>query len=282
MLFGFSNRRGVLPGFGLTFGFTVIWLSAFVLIPVALLFLRASSLSWPKFLEVVLDPRAVASYRVTLFTALIAAVINAIAGPLVAWTLVRIEFPGRRIFDAIVDLPFALPTAVSGIALAAIYAKDGWIGKYLWSLGIPVAFTPLGVIVALTFIGLPFVVRTMQPAIEDLDPSVEEAAAILGAGPSQIFTRIIAPALLPSLLTGFALAFARALGEYGSVIMISGNLPLKTEITPLLIVTKLEQFDYAGATAIGAVQLTASFLLLFAINGLQWWSARKTGGAEAA
>jgi sulfate transport system permease protein len=275
-------KRGVLPGFGLTFGFTVLWLSALVLVPLSFLFLRAASLSWPEFVRTVTEPRALASYRVTLFTSLAAATLNALAGPVVAWTLVRFDFPGRRLLDAIVDLPFALPTAVSGIALTAVYAKNGWIGSWLDKFGVAVAFTPIGIIVALTFIGLPFVVRTLQPAIEDLDPSVEEAAGILGASPWQTFRRVIAPALLPSLLTGFALAFARALGEYGSVIFISGNMPLKTEITPLLIVNKLEQFDYAGATAIGAVQLTASFLLLFAINGIQWWAARKTAGPENA
>jgi sulfate transport system permease protein len=275
-------KRGVLPGFGLTFGFTILWLSALVLVPLSFLFFRAAALSWPEFVRVVTEPRALASYRVTLFTALAAATINALAGPIIAWTLVRFEFPGRRLLDAMVDLPFALPTAVSGIALTAIYAKNGWIGAWLAQIGISVAFTPLGIVVALTFIGLPFVVRTLQPAIEDLDPTVEEAAGILGASPWQTFRRVIAPALLPSLLTGFALAFARALGEYGSVIFISGNMPLKTEITPLLIVNKLEQFDYAGATAIGAVQLTASFLLLFAINGIQWWAARKTAGPENA
>ncbi|BDC49511.1 sulfate ABC transporter permease [Bryobacterales bacterium F-183] len=275
------KRVGVLPGFGLTFGFTVLWLSALVLIPLSLLFFRAASLNLREFLDVVLDPRAVASYRVTLFCSLAAAIVNAIAGPIVAWTLIRVHFPGRKLLDAVVDLPFALPTAVSGIALTAVYAKNGILGSKLAAIGIPVAFTPLGIIVALTFIGLPFVVRTMQPAIEDLDPTVEEAASILGASKWQIFRRIIVPALLPSLLTGFALAFARALGEYGSVIFISGNMPLKTEVTALLIVTKLEQFDYAGATAIGAVQLAASFVLLFAINGLQWWSARRTEGTNA-
>lgn len=274
------KRVGVLPGFGLTFGFTVLWLSALVLIPLSLLFFRAASLNWQEFIAVAFDPRAMASYRVTLFCSLAAAIINAIAGPIVAWTLIRVEFPGRKLLDAVVDLPFALPTAVSGIALTAVYAKNGILGSKLAAIGIPVAFTPLGIIVALTFIGLPFVVRTMQPAIEDLDPSVEEAASILGASKLQIFRRIIVPALLPSLLTGFALAFARALGEYGSVIFISGNMPLKTEVTALLIVTKLEQFDYTGATAIGAVQLAASFVLLFAINGLQWWSARRTEGAQ--
>jgi sulfate/thiosulfate transport system permease protein len=279
-----SSRRGVLPGFGLTLGLSLFWLSAVVLLPLSLVFFRTTaSLSWSKFVEVVLDPRAVASYKITLGAAFAAALINALAGPIVAWTLVRVDFPGRRLFDAIVDLPFALPTAVSGIALTAVYAQNGWIGSWLYSIfGIKVAFTPLGIIVALTFIGLPFVVRTMQPAIEDLDPAVEEAAGILGASPWQTFIRVTAPALLPAALTGFALAFARALGEYGSVIFISGNMPMKTEITPLLIATKLEHFDYAGATAIGAVQLGASFLLLFAINGLQWWSARKTGGIPSA
>jgi len=278
------TKRGVLPGFGLTLGLSLFWLSAVVLLPLSLVFFRTTaSLSWSQFVEVVLDPRAVASYKITLGAAFAAALINALAGPIVAWTLVRVDFPGRRLFDAIVDLPFALPTAVSGIALTAVYAQNGWIGSWLDSIfGIKVAFTPLGIIVALTFIGLPFVVRTMQPAIEDLDPAVEEAAGILGASPWQTFIRVTAPALLPAALTGFALAFARALGEYGSVIFISGNMPMKTEITPLLIATKLEQFDYAGATAIGAVQLGASFLLLFAINGIQWWSARKTGGLPSA
>lgn len=275
------RRRGMLPGFSLTFGLTVLWLTGLLLLPLSLLFLRAASLSWPEFVAVVADPRALASYRVTLGCSLAAALINAVAGPVVAWTLVRVPFPGHRLLDALIDLPFALPTAVSGIALTAIYAKNGWLGAPLAALGLPVAFTPVGITVALTFIGLPFVVRTMQPAIEDLDPTVEEAAGILGAGPWQTFRRVIAPALLPALLTGFALAFARALGEYGSVIFIAGNMPLRTEITPLLIVTKLEQFDYPGATAIGAVQLLASFLLLFAINGLQWWSARRTSGGEA-
>jgi sulfate transport system permease protein len=255
-------------------GVTVIWLSALVLAPLAVLFVRASALSWPRFVEIVTGERAVASYQLTLSCALAAACLNAVMGSIIAWTLVRVEFPGRRLLDAVVDLPFALPTAVSGIALAAVYSRNGWIGQML---GIPVAFTPLGIVVALTFIGLPFVVRTLQPAIEDLDPGVEEAAGILGASQMQTFFRVIAPALLPSLITGFALAFSRALGEYGSVIFISGNMPLRTEITPLLIVAKLEQFDYAGATALGAVQLAASFVMLFGINILQWWTARRTG-----
>lgn len=269
-----SRNATIIPGFGLTLGVTVVWLSGLVLVPLVLLFVRTSALSWPKFLEIVTDERAVASYRLTLSCALAAACLNAVMGSVIAWTLVRVEFPGRRLLDAVVDLPFALPTAVSGIALTAVYSRHGWIGQML---GIPIAFTPLGIIVALTFIGLPFVVRTLQPAIEDLDPGVEEAAGILGASKLQTFFRVIAPALLPSLITGFALAFSRALGEYGSVIFISGNMPLRTEITPLLIVTKLEQFDYAGATALGAVQLTASFVMLFGINLIQWWTARKTG-----
>ncbi|HEY3439802.1 MAG TPA: sulfate ABC transporter permease subunit CysT [Paludibaculum sp.] len=270
-----SNKNAtIIPGFGLTLGVTVVWLSALVLVPLVLLFVRTSALSWPKFVEIVTDERAVASYKLTLGCALVAASLNAVMGSIIAWTLVRVEFPGRRLLDAVVDLPFALPTAVSGIALTAVYSRNGWIGQ---ALGFPVAFTPLGIMVALTFIGLPFVVRTLQPAIEDLDPGVEEAAGILGASRMQTFLRVIAPALLPSLITGFALAFSRALGEYGSVIFISGNMPLRTEITPLLIVTKLEQFDYAGATALGAVQLTASFLMLFSINLVQWWTARKTG-----
>ncbi len=269
-----SRNATIIPGFGLTLGVTVVWLSALVLVPLVLLFVRTSALSWPKFVEIVTDERAVASYQLTLSCALAAACLNAVMGSIIAWTLVRVEFPGRRLLDAVVDLPFALPTAVSGIALTAVYSRNGWIGQML---GIPVAFTPLGIVVALTFIGLPFVVRTLQPAIEDLDPGVEEAAGILGASKMQTFFRVIAPALLPSLITGFALAFSRALGEYGSVIFISGNMPLRTEITPLLIVTKLEQFDYAGATALGAVQLTASFVMLFGINLIQWWTARKTG-----
>ena len=269
-----SRNATIIPGFGLTLGVTVTWLSALVLVPLVLLFVRTSALPWAKFVEIVTDERAVASYRLTLSCALAAACLNAVMGSVIAWTLVRVEFPGRRLLDAVVDLPFALPTAVSGIALTAVYSRNGWIGQMI---GVPVAFTPLGIVVALTFIGLPFVVRTLQPAIEDLDPGVEEAAGILGASKMQTFLRVIAPALLPSLITGFALAFSRALGEYGSVIFISGNMPLRTEITPLLIVTKLEQFDYAGATALGAVQLTASFVMLFGINILQWWTARKTG-----
>ncbi len=275
-----SQRVRIIPGFGVTFGVTMVWLSALLLLPLVALFARTTSMTWAQFMAVALDARAVASYKLTLMCSLAAACLNAIFGSLAAWTLVRIDFPGRRFVDALIDLPFALPTAVSGIALTAIYSKQGWIGQWLKPLGIEAAFTPLGIIVALTFIGLPFVVRTLQPAIEDLDPAVEEAAGILGAGPAQTFFRVVAPALAPALLTGFALSFSRALGEYGSVIFIAGNMPMKTEITSLLIVTKLEQFDYAGATALGAVQLGASFVLLFGINLVQWWTARKTSGAE--
>jgi len=275
-----SQKVRIIPGFGITFGVTMVWLSALLLLPLVALFARTTSMTWAQFTAIALDERAVASYKLTLLCALAAACLNAFFGSLAAWTLVRVEFPGRRFVDALIDLPFALPTAVSGIALTAIYSKQGWIGQLLKPLGIEVAFTPLGIIVALTFIGLPFVVRTLQPAIEDLDPAVEEAAGILGAGPAQTFLRVVAPALAPALLTGFALSFSRALGEYGSVIFIAGNMPMKTEITSLLIVTKLEQFDYAGATALGAVQLAASFVLLFGINLAQWWTARKTSGAE--
>jgi sulfate transport system permease protein len=270
------NNASILPGFRLTLGVTLFGLSALLLLPLAALFARTASIPLPRLLEIITDPRAVASYRLTLLCSLAAATINAVLGFVVAWTLVRIEFPGRRILDAFVDLPFALPTAVSGIALTAIYSKRGWIGHLLEPLGIEAAFTPLGIIIALTFISLPFVVRTLQPAIEDLDPAVEEAAGILGASPAQTFLRIVFPSLVPALLTGFALAFARSLGEYGSVIFIAGNMPMKTEITSLLIVTKLEQFDYSGAAALGAVQLLAAFVLLFSINLIQWWASRKT------
>src|SRR5438128_7376130 len=264
------KQRSILPGFGLAMGFTLLYLSLIVLIPIAALFLRTTALSWDQFWTTITAPRVMASYRLSFGASLIAAIINGLFGLLVAWVLVRYSFPGKRIVDALVDLPFALPTAVAGISLTSVFAKTGWIGQYLEVWGIQVAFTPLGVIVALTFIGLPFVVRTVQPVLEDLDAEIEEAAASLGASRWQIFTRVILPVLLPALLTGFALAFARALGEYGSVVFISGNMPMRTEITPLLIMTKLEQFDYAGATAIGAVMLGASFVLLLAINLLQW------------
>ncbi len=268
------KRHSVLPGFGLGMGFTLLYLSLIVLIPLSTLFLKTATLSWGRFWATVAAPRALASYRLTFGASACAAAINAVCGLLVAWVLVRYRFPGKQIVDALVDLPFALPTAVAGISLTAIYSQSGWIGGFLDPLGIRVAFTPLGVIVALTFIGLPFVVRTVQPVLEDLDPQVEEAAASLGATRRQTFRLVILPSIVPAVLTGFALAFARALGEYGSVVFISGNMPMRTEIAPLLIVTKLEQYDYAGATAIAVVMLAASFVLLLAINLLQWWSRR--------
>lgn len=269
------RRPSVIPGFGLTMGYTLLYLCLIVLLPLSALFIRTTSMTWLRFWETVTDARVVASYKLTFGASLIAATINALFGFIVAWTLVRYRFPGRRFVDALVDLPFALPTAVSGIALTAIYAKNGWIGQYLEPLGIKAAYSPLGVTIALTFIGLPFVVRTLQPALEDLDPEVEEAAACLGATRWRTFHRVILPAVLPALLTGFALSFARALGEYGSVVFISGNMPMRTEIASLLIITKLEQYDYPGATAISVVMLLASFVLLLAINLLQWWSARR-------
>jgi len=274
------RQRSVLPGFGLTLGYTVLYLSLIVLIPLSCLFLKSASLTWSQFCDEVFAPRVLASYRLSFGGAFLGAMINAIFGFLVAWVLVRYRFPGKRLVDALVDLPFALPTAVAGIALTTLYAPNGWFGQYLEPLGIKVAFTPLGVVVALTFIGLPFVVRTLQPVLEDLELEVEEAAASLGANRWQTFQRIILPAVTPALITGFALAFARAIGEYGSVIFIAGNMPMVSEITPLLIVTKLEQYDYAGATAIAAVMLLISFVLLLAINGLQSWGQRRRAQAE--
>jgi len=274
-----SKPSRVLPGLGLTLGYTIGYLSLIVLLPLSALFVKSAGLTWSEFWETVSSPRVVASYKLTFGASLVAAAINAVFGLIVAWTLVRYRFPGRKIIDAMVDLPFALPTAVSGIALTAVYSQNGWLGQVLTPLGIKAAFSPLGVTLALTFIGLPFVVRTLQPALEELDKENEEAAASLGANRWQTFTRVIAPAIMPALLTGFALAFARALGEYGSVVFISGNMPMKTEITSLLIVSKLEQYDYAGATAIAVVMLMASFVLLLAINGLQWWSGQRRRGA---
>jgi sulfate/thiosulfate transport system permease protein len=273
------TRRRFIPGFGLTLGFTVFYLCVIVLLPLSFMVARASSLTWAQFWAIVMDPRTLASLRVTLATSLGAALVNAVMGFVVAWSLVRYQFPGKRIVDAMVDLPFALPTAVSGIALTAIYSSNGWLGSLLEPLGIRVAFTPLGITVALIFIGLPFVVRAVQPAIEDLDPAVEEAAGILGAGRWQTFLRVILPATAPALITGFTMAFARAVGEYGSVVFISGNMPLKTEIVSLLIIAKLEQFDYAGATALGTLMLALSFVMLLAINSLQWWAARRYQGS---
>jgi sulfate transport system permease protein len=271
-----KRPRSVLPGFGLSLGFTLGYLSLLVLIPLATIFVKSAGLGWAGFWEAATTPRVLASYRVTFGTAFAAATLNAIFGFLVAWVLVRYPFPGRKLIDAMVDLPFALPTAVAGIALTTLYAPNGWLGKPLAALGVKAAYTPLGIVIALTFIGLPFVVRTVQPVLQDLEAEVEEAAASLGAGRWQTFRRVLFPAIAPALLTGFALAFARAVGEYGSVVFISGNMPMKTEIAPLLIMTKLDQFDYAGATAIGVVMLVMSFVLLFTINALQWWSRRRT------
>ena len=256
-------------------GFTLLYLSLLVLIPLSGLFLRSASLGLGEFWNVVTGPRALASYRITFGASFAAALINAVFGFVVAWVLVRYEFPGRRIVDGLVDLPFALPTAVAGIALTAIYAPKGWMGQLFEPLGIKTAYSPIGIIIALTFIGLPFVVRTLQPVLEDLDLEYEEAAASLGATRLQTFTKVILPPLMPAVLTGFALSFARGIGEYGSVVFIAGNVPLQTEITPLLIMTKLEQFDYAGATALGVSMLLVSFIMLLAINGIQWWSRKR-------
>jgi sulfate transport system permease protein len=272
------KRHSVIPGFGLTLGYTVFYLSLIVLIPLAALFVKAGSMGIGELWAAATNPRVMAAYRLSFGAAFAAATINAVFGFIVAWTLVRYTFPGKRLVDAMVDLPFALPTAVSGIALTALYSPGGWIGRWFAAVGIKTAFSPLAVVIALTFIGLPFVVRTLQPALEDLEGEVEEAAASLGATRLQTFVRIILPTLLPSLLTGFALAFARALGEYGSVVFISGNLPMKTEIVPLLIVTKLEQYDTQGATAIAVVMLVISFVLLLTINCLQWWTGRRVAG----
>jgi sulfate/thiosulfate transport system permease protein len=269
------KQRSVLPGFGLTMGFTLVYLSLIVLIPLSTTFLKSATLGWGKFWSVVTDPRVVASYRLSFGASLLGAGINAVFGLLVAWVLARYRFPGKRLADGLVDLPFALPTAVAGICLTTVYSANGWLGRYLEPHGIKVAYTPLGVLVALTFIGVPFVVRTVQPVLEDLDAETEEAAASLGANRWQTFMRVILPTVAPAVVTGFALAFARALGEYGSVVFISGNMPMQTEITPLLIITKLEQYDYAGATAIAVVMLVVSFILLLIINLLQWWSSRR-------
>ncbi len=268
------RRASVIPGLGLTLGYTVLYLSLIVLVPLSALFIKTATAPWEHVWETVTSPRVLAAFRLSLSASLTAAVVNTVFGFAVAWMLVRYAIPARRIVDAIVDLPFALPTAVSGIALTTIYAPNGWIGQWLEPWGIKAAFSPLGVTIALTFVGLPFVVRTVQPALEDLDMELEEAAASLGASRWQSFRRVILPAVFPALLTGFALAFARALGEYGSVVFIAGNMPMKTEIVPLLILVKLEQYDLAGATAIAAAMLVLSFVLLLAINGLQWWSGR--------
>lgn len=272
-------KRQVLPGFGITMGYTVTYLSLIVLVPLAALFLKSAGLGVADFWKAVSNPRVVASYKLTFGASLVAATINAVFGFVVAWTLVRYRFPGKRIIDAMIDLPFALPTAVSGIALTAVYSSHGWFGQYLEPLGIKVAYTPLGITLALVFIGLPFVVRTLQPALADLERESEEAAASLGANRFQTFTRVILPTILPALLTGFALSLARAIGEYGSVVFISGNMPMRTEITSLLIISKLEQYDTAGAAAISVVMLIASFGLLLAINLLQHFAGRRYQGA---
>ena len=269
----------VLPGFGLTLGFTIFYLALIVLIPLSAVFLKTFTMTWEAFWNAVTSARVMASYRLTFGASLIGALLNVLFGGIVAWVLVRYQFPGKRFIDALVDLPFALPTAVAGITLTALYSANGWIGQYLEKAGIKVAFTPLGVVVALTFIGLPFVVRTVQPVLEDAERELEEAAASLGATPWQTFWRVILPNLVPALLTGFALAFARATGEYGSVIFIAGNMPMVSEITPLFIITKLEQYDYAGATAIAVVMLVVSFALLLTINLLQAWTRKRAGKA---
>ncbi|GGF64938.1 sulfate ABC transporter permease [Paenibacillus albidus] len=270
-----AAKRRVLPGFGLTMGCSVLYLSLVVLLPLSALLFNSTGLSWAKFWDVATDARVLASYRVSLSTAAAAAFVDAILGLLLAWVLVRYEFPGKRIFDALIDLPFALPTAVAGVSLTALYAPNGWIGSWLEPLGLKVAFTPLGITLALMFIGIPFVVRTVQPVLEDLDRDAEEASATLGAGRLRTFRKVILPELIPPLLTGFALALARGIGEFGSVVFISGNMPMRTEIAPLLIMSKLEQYDYAGATAVALLLLLISFLLLLVINTLQRW-ARKT------
>lgn len=267
-----KRPRSAIPGFGLTLGFTLLYLSLLVLIPLAGVFFKSAGLGWDGFWHVVLSPRVLAALKLSFGAALIAACINAVFGTLVAWVFVRYQFPGKRLFDAAIDLPFALPTAVAGIALTALYAGNGWVGQYLEPLSIKVAFSPLGVVVACTFIGLPFVVRTVQPVLEEAEKELEEAAASLGANRWQTIIRVIAPSVLPALLTGFALAFARAVGEYGSVIFIAGNLPMVSEIAPLLIIIKLEEFDYAGATAVAAAMLMLSFVLLLIINVLQAWT----------
>jgi len=267
-------RKKILPGFGLTFGFMILYLSLIMLIPLSTIFINTAGIDFKEFRNIVTDERVMQAYKLSFGASFIAAVIDSVFGFLVAWVLVRYDFPGKRIVDSMVDLPFALPTAIAGISLTAVFASNGWIGRYLSDIGIKIAFTEIGIIIALTFIGLPFVVRTVQPVLEEFDKEVEEAAATLNANRFQIITKIIFPTIRPALITGTTLAFARALGEYGSIIFISGNLPLKTEIVPVLIMSKLEQYDYQGATAISIVMLLTSFILLFTINILQWWSTK--------
>jgi len=270
-----AGRRGVLPGFGLTMGFTLFYVSLLVLIPLSAVFLRTAEMSWDQFLSAVTDPRAMAAYRLTFGASFVAALVNLLFGFLVAWVLVRYSFPGRRIVDGLVDLPFALPTAVAGVALTAVYSGNGWLGRPLEAIGVKAAYSRTGIVIALTFIGLPFVVRSVQPVLQGLDAAMEEAAASLGAGRMIVFRRVILPSVAPAAVTGFTLAFARGVGEYGSVIFISGNMPMRTEIVPLLIVTKLEQYDYAGATALAVVMLGVSFAMILAINLLQGMARRR-------
>ena len=272
-----AGSRKVLPGFNLTLGYTLTYLCLIVLVPLSALVLKTFTLDWGQFWAAVSSPRVVASYRLTFGASFIAALVNVVFGLLLAWVLVRYKFPGKRIIDALVDLPFALPTAVAGISLTALLAGNGWVGQYLEPLGIKLAFNPNGVVIALIFIGLPFVVRTVQPVLEESERELEEAAMCLGATRLQTFTRVILPSILPALLTGFAMAFARAIGEYGSVIFIAGNMPMVSEITPLIIISKLEQYDYAGATAVAVVMLLFSFVLLLVINGLQAWQRKRSG-----
>jgi sulfate transport system permease protein len=275
-----QRKKKVLPGFNLTLGYTVFYLSLIVLIPLTALIFRTFSMTWEQFWEAATGPRVMAAYRLTFGASFFAAAVNVVFGLLIAWVLVRYRFPGKKIVDALVDLPFALPTAVAGIALTAILAGNGWVGQYLEPLGIQLAFKPAGIVIALIFIGLPFVVRTVQPVLEDAEKELEEAAMSLGATRWQTFSRVILPTILPALMTGFAMAFARAIGEYGSVVFIAGNVPMESEIVPLVIIGKLEQYDYAGATAVATVMLIASFLMLLAINGLQAWQRRHMGAAS--
>ena len=270
-----ARKKNVLPGFGLSFGITTLYLSLFVLIPLSLVFIESSQLGWQKFMETVTSDRVLHSYKISFGTAFAAAIINAVFGLLIAWVLVRYQFPGKRLIDGLIDLPFALPTAVAGITLTTLYSQDGWLGQLFDLAHIKVAFTPLGITIALTFIGLPFVVRMVQPVLENMEKEVEEAAASLGASRLQIFLKVIFPEILPALLAGFSLAFARGVGEYGSVVFIAGNMPMQTEIAPLMIMSKLEQYDYAGATAIAVVMLLVSFLFLIIINIIQVWSRKQ-------
>ena len=277
MTAGTWRRPSILPGFGLALGFTLTYLGFIVLIPIAALVLRTTSLTWAQFVGIATNERVLAALKVSFGASLVAACINAVFGLIVAWVLVRYRFPGRRVIDAVVDLPFALPTAVAGIALTAVLSQNGWVGRFIEPLGIKIAFTWIGIVIALTFIGLPFVVRTLQPVIEEIDREVEEIAATLGARRWQTLARVVFPTLLPALLTGFVLAFARAVGEYGSVIFIAGNIPYQTEIAPLLIVIRLEEFDYAGATAIAVIMLGISFVMFLSINLIQAWARRRFG-----